>query len=236
LEWLFLDQNSFEGSVPQSLKNLKGLDILNVTMNKMYESIPNALCSVVGLQELYLAHNNLSGLIPTCLQNLTSFSKLDMSFNDLQGEVPKKGVFENGMNMLVQGNDGLCGGIPELRLAPCSIFASKNKKSHLSKSLMITLTSISVLVSSVSVIILIQLIHKKLRKRHETQLISTTEEQYERVSYHALSNGANGFSKANLVGQGSYDMVYKCTSHEGTTVAVKVFNTKQSRTIRSFCG
>jgi hypothetical protein len=76
------------------------------------------------------------------------------------------------MNMSIQGNDGLCGGIPELHLAPCSIFASKNKKRHLSKSLMITLTSISVLVSSVSVVILIQLVHKKLRKRHETQLIS----------------------------------------------------------------
>ena len=118
--------------------------------------------------------------------------------------MPEKGIFENRMNLSVQGNDGLCGGTPQLHLAPCSMFASEKKKRHFSKSLMITLTSISVLVALVSVVILIKLIHSKLRKRHETQLISTTEEQYERVSYHALSNGTNRFSEANLVGQGSY--------------------------------
>ncbi|RCV24680.1 hypothetical protein SETIT_5G105100v2 [Setaria italica] len=111
----------------------------------------------------------------------------------------------------------------------------KEKKGNLSKTLVITLTSISAVVFSVSVLAVIVLICKKLRKRHESQLISTTEERYERVSYHALSNGTNGFSEDNLLGQGSYGMVYKCTLHDqGTTVAVKVFNIEQSGTFRSF--
>ncbi|OEL33279.1 putative LRR receptor-like serine/threonine-protein kinase [Dichanthelium oligosanthes] len=235
LEWLWLDQNSFEGSVPQSFENLKGLAVLNLTMNKISGSILDALCTIGGLQELYLAHNNFSGLIPTCLQNLASLSKLDLSFNNLQGEVPKRGVFANGMNLSIDGNDELCGGTPQFHLAPCSTFAAEKKKKHLSNPLMITLISISALVFSVSVVVPIQLIHKKLRKRRESQLISTTEERYERVSYYALSNGTNGFSEANLLGQGSYGMVYKCTLHEqGATVAVKVFSTQQSRTSRSF--
>jgi len=51
------------------------------------------------------------------------------------------------------------------------------------------------------------------------------EEQYERVSYHALSNGTNGFSEANLLGKGSFGTVYKCAfQDERTVVAVKVFD------------
>jgi Leucine-rich repeat (LRR) protein len=84
LELLLLDHNSFEGTIiPQSLKNLKFLALLNLTMNKPSGSIPG------NLQQLYLVHNNLSCLIPAVLQNLTLLSKLDLSFNDLQGEVHK---------------------------------------------------------------------------------------------------------------------------------------------------
>ncbi|WVZ72318.1 hypothetical protein U9M48_020800 [Paspalum notatum var. saurae] len=235
LELLLLDQNSFEGRVPQPLENLKGLYLLNLTMNKMSGSIPDALCSIGDLQELYLAHNNLSGLIPVCLQNLTSLSKLDLSFNDLHGEVPKKGVFGNDTNLSIDGNDELCGGTPQLHLAPCSMFVVEKKKRHLSSSLMITLMSTSSLVFLVSIFALVRLTHKKLRKRNGSQLIPTTREQYGRVSYQALLNGTNGFSEANLIGQGSYGAVYKCILHDqGTIVAVKVFNTQISRTTRSF--
>ncbi|CAL4965262.1 unnamed protein product [Urochloa decumbens] len=235
LEWLFLDQNSIEGSLPQSLENLKGLTFLNLTMNKMSGSIPDGICNIDGLQKLDLAHNNLSGLIPKCLQNLTSLSELDLSFNDLQGDVPKKGVFGNGRNLSIYGNDGLCGGTPQLHLAACSMSIVQKDKGHLSKSHMVTLTSISVLVFLILLVALIQLIHKKLRTRHDNQLISTIEEQYARVSYQALSNGTNGFSEDHLLGRGSYGTVYKCTLHDqGTTVAVKVFNTQQSGTTRSF--
>ncbi|CAL4964695.1 unnamed protein product [Urochloa decumbens] len=235
MEGLLLDQNSFEGSIPQSLKNLKGLALLNLTMNKLSGNIPDALSSIDGLKQLYLAHNNLSGLIPLDLQNLTFLMKLDLSFNDLHGEVPKGGVFANATYISIYGNDQLCGGIPQLHLALCSMSSAKKRKSNLSKTLVITLASISVVVFSVAVLPVIVLILKKLRESHENQLISTTEERYERVSYHELPNGTNGFSEDNLLGQGSYGIVYKCTLHDqGTAVAVKVFNTQQSGTTRSF--
>jgi len=235
LERLLLDQNLLEGSIPQTLKNVKGLALLNLTMNKLSGNIPDALSSIGGLKQLYLAHNNLSGLIPLGLQNLTFLLKLDLSFNDLQGEVPKGGIFANVTYFSIYGNGQLCGGIPRLHLAPCSMSNAEKKKKKLLKPLAITLTTISVVIFSVSVVALIVLIRKKVRKRHESQLISTIEERYGRVSYHALSNGTNGFSETNLLGQGSYGMVYKCTLHDqGTTVAVKVFNTQQSGTTRSF--
>jgi Leucine-rich repeat (LRR) protein len=235
LVFLLLDHNSFEGSIPQSLEYLKGLALLNMTMNKLSGNIPDALTSIGGLKELYLGHNNLSGMIPSGLQNLTSLSKLDLSFNDLQGEVPKGGVFAYATYISIYGNDQLCGGIPQLHLAPCTMSTAKKRKRNLLKTLVITPTLISAVVFSVSVFAVIVLIRKKIKKRHESQLISTTEERYERVSYHVLSNGTNGFSEDNLLGQGSYGMVYKCTLHDqGTTVAVKVFNTQRSGTSRSF--
>ncbi|CAL4964711.1 unnamed protein product [Urochloa decumbens] len=235
LERLLLDHNSFEGSIPQSLANLKGLALLNLTMNKLSGRIPDALSSIHGLEQLYLAHNNLSGLIPSSLQNLTSLSMLDLSFNNLQGEVPKGGVFANATYMSIYGNDELCGGAPQFHLAPCFMTLLEKKKRKLSKSLMVALTLISVLVFLVLVVVLTQLIHKKLKKRQGNQLIPTIGEQYERVSYHALSNGTHEFSEDNLLGQGSYGTVYKCTLHDhDTTVAVKVFNTQQSGSNRSF--
>ncbi|CAL4958207.1 unnamed protein product [Urochloa decumbens] len=234
LDHLLLDQNSFQGNIPQSLKKLKGLSSLNLTMNKLSGNIPDALCSITGLQELYLAHNNLSGQIPSCLQNLTALSKLDMSFNGLQGEVPKGGVFGNATYKSIYGNDKLCGGAPQLHLAPCLVPILEEKR-KLSKSLRVMLPSIGAFLFLVLLAVLIQLIRKKLRKRHESQFITTTWEQYERVSYDALSNGTNGFSEANLIGQGSYGTVYKCNLHElGTTAAIKVFNIQQSKSTKSF--
>nr|TKW13462.1 hypothetical protein SEVIR_5G102800v2 [Setaria viridis] len=147
------------------------------------------------------------------------------------------GPYLSGMTSILRGDRGdfmemLTGGeIPSGKLD----VSFNDLQGNLSKTLVITLTSISAVVFSVSVLAVIVLICKKLRKSHESQLISTTEERYERVSYHALSNGTNGFSEDNLLGQGSYGMVYKCTLHDqGTTVAVKVFNIQQSRTFRSF--
>ncbi|CAL4965292.1 unnamed protein product [Urochloa decumbens] len=232
---LLLDHNSFEGTIPQSLKNLKGLALLNLTMNKLSGSIPNTLASIGNLQQMYLAHNNFSGFIPTDLQNLTLLSKLDLSFNDLHGEVPKGGVFANATHLSIDGNDELCGGNPQLHLAPCSMAAVEENKWRLSRSPMVTVASISSLLFLGLLVALIHLIHKRLRQRKEIQHITTIDEPYERVSYHVLANGTKGFSDTNLLGKGSYGTVYKCTLHgQGTTVAVKVFNIQQSSSTRSF--
>jgi serine/threonine protein kinase len=73
-------------------------------------------------------------------------------------------------------------------------------------------------------------------RKHKSCIGPTlAEKQYGRVSYHALSNGTNGFSEANLLGKGSFGAVYKCTfEDEGTIAAVKVFNPEQHGSARSF--
>jgi len=76
---------------------------------------------------------------------------------------------------------------------------------------------------------------KLRRKQHGPFQPPIVDEQYERVSYQEIANGTNGFSEANLLGKGSFGMVYKCNfQDEGTIAAVKVFNLEQSGSTRSF--
>ncbi|KAJ1294679.1 hypothetical protein BS78_01G164300 [Paspalum vaginatum] len=236
LEELLLDSNSFQGSIPQPLGDIRGLRVLNLTMNRFSGVIPGALASIHSLQQLYLAHNSLSGQIPTGLQNLTSLSNLDVSFNDLQGEVPKEGVFRHLSYLSVAGNKNLCGGIPQLRLDPCSKSPVRRNKKRWFKYSKIALATTGALLFLALLTAAIHFIHKNSRKTQKSQpLAPTTGEHYERVSYQELSDGTKGFSKANLLGKGSYGTVYKCTFvDEGATTAVKVFNLDQAGSTRSF--
>uniref|UniRef100_A0ACD5VB42 Uncharacterized protein n=1 Tax=Avena sativa TaxID=4498 RepID=A0ACD5VB42_AVESA len=244
LDWLLLDNNSFEGSIPQSLKNMKGLSKLNLTMNKLSGNIPDALGSIGNLQELYLAHNNLSGSIPSVLQNLTSLSKLDVSFNNLQGEVPHGGFFRNITYIAVAGNIGLCSSTSQLHLAPCSTSPLRKNKKKMPKSLVIPLATTGAILLSLSIILAVRILCKKLKRRQkgivqslvaEEQYGNVREEHYERISYQALFVGTNGFSEANLLGRGIYGTVYKCDlDREDRSLAVKVFNLRQSGSSKSF--
>ncbi|KAL6847918.1 hypothetical protein ACP4OV_022046 [Aristida adscensionis] len=241
LEKLWLDNNSFEGRIPHSLNNIKGLIAFNLSKNKLSGAIPDSISRIYKLQQLYLAHNNLSGPIPTALLNLTSLSELDLSYNNLQGEVSKEGIFRNLTEFSITGNNELCGGIPELQLAPCHTNSREKNRKWKLKVLKIVLATVGGLLFLAFVIALVQFIHKKLRQKQKIPFLpSIIEEQYERVSYQSLANGTSGFSEANLLGKGSFGAVYKCTfQDEGFTAAVKVFNLEQAGSTRSFvaeCG
>ncbi|XP_047057647.1 putative receptor-like protein kinase At3g47110 [Lolium rigidum] len=236
LGWLLLDNNSFEGRIPQSLKNIKGLSKLNLTMNKFSGNIPDSLGSIENLQELYLAHNELSGSIPSVLQNLTSLSKLDVSFNNLQGEVPHGVVFRNMTYTAVDGNINLRGGAPQLHLASCPTNPLSKDKKRMQKSLLVSIAAIGAIFLSLSVIILVWIFHKKLKKCQKTIVqYLVGEDHYKRIPYHALLRGTNGFSNDNFLGRGSYGVVYKCVlDNEERTLAVKVFNLGESKCFKSF--
>ncbi|RCV24700.1 hypothetical protein SETIT_5G106700v2 [Setaria italica] len=214
LTWLLLDVNSFSGYVPPGLGRLQSLTHLCLDVNKLEADDRQGWEFITFLRNCsqlqYL--ENLEGPIPASLGNLKNLYVFDLSKNGLNGSIPRE----------------------VLKLPALSYYLDLAYNS-LSGSLPTEvggLAYLSILLLSVA---LIWLIHKKLRKKHESQHTPTTEEQYEKISYHALSNGTNGFSEANLLGQGSYGAVYKCTLHDqDTIVAVKVFNIQQSRSTRSF--
>ncbi|XP_043694525.1 probable LRR receptor-like serine/threonine-protein kinase At3g47570 [Telopea speciosissima] len=90
-----MESNFFEGTIPQSLTLLKGLQDLDISLN------------------------NLSRNIPKDLERLSALQSMNLSFNNLEGEVSAKGISGNASVVLVNGNDKLCGGIAELHLPAC---------------------------------------------------------------------------------------------------------------------
>ncbi|KAM5551115.1 hypothetical protein ABKV19_026111 [Rosa sericea] len=51
-------------------------------------SIPNSLCQLKKLTILYLGENSLSGIIPSCIYNLSSIVEFEVSGNQIEGSLP----------------------------------------------------------------------------------------------------------------------------------------------------
>uniref|UniRef100_A0A453DX58 Receptor kinase-like protein Xa21 n=1 Tax=Aegilops tauschii subsp. strangulata TaxID=200361 RepID=A0A453DX58_AEGTS len=103
-------------------------------------------------------------------------------------------------------------------------------------SLVISLATDGAILLSLSVILLVWILYKKLKPSHKTlSQNSIADDHYKRIPYQVLLRGTNEFSEDNLLGRGSYGAVYKCVlDNEERTLAVKVFNLGQSRYSKSF--
>ncbi|KAJ3708306.1 hypothetical protein LUZ61_012011 [Rhynchospora tenuis] len=240
LTTLGLGSNSFQGSIPSFLSKLKGLEYLNLSGNNFSSAIPQELGLLNELQELYLAKNNLSGHIPIVIENLTHLYKLDISYNNIEGAVPEKGVFKNASGLLLVGNKGLCGGIPELHLPECSIQRDKKHSPILPKLAILFVSTIFFM----AIIFLAFLIPKwKYKLKRKSRTNSLLKGRLPKVSYSDLAEATGAFSASNLIGAGKYSHVYKGvllfkeeenSNQEAHIVAVKVFDLQQLGSSKSF--
>uniref|UniRef100_A0A453DX37 Protein kinase domain-containing protein n=1 Tax=Aegilops tauschii subsp. strangulata TaxID=200361 RepID=A0A453DX37_AEGTS len=220
--------HQLNGSIPREIFKLSSLSwYLDLSYNSFSGPIPNDVGSLANLNILILAGNQLSGKIPDSIQNM----------NKLSGDIPDAlASIGNLQELAVDGNVNLCGGTPQLHLAPCSTsLLSKNKK-KMQKSLVISLATAGAILLSLSVILLVWILCKRFKQSHKTlsqNLI--VDDHYQRIPYQVLLRGTNEFSEVNLLGRGSYGAVYKCVlDNEERTLAVKVFNLGQSRYSKSF--
>ncbi|CAH1438698.1 unnamed protein product [Lactuca virosa] len=246
LSMLYLDHNEFSGPIPKQLLQIPALTIaLNLSQNNLFGSLPIEVGELKMLSSLDLSHNNLSGNIPSSLGGCTSLVFLnlkgnlfqgmltlleyvDLSFNDFEGEVPVTGVFANASAFSVLGNRRLCGGLPELGLPKCNETHDKHKKRF-------PLFAIFILIASTLFTILcFAYVWCKKRKSQPSQL--SRNEQFMKVSYAQLLKATNGFSQANLIGEGGFGSVYKgvLDDHDGRIVAVKVIYLQNRGAHRSF--
>jgi EIX receptor 1/2 len=89
LETLHLQNNTFVGELPKSLKNCSSLKLLDLGENRLSGRIPTWIgTSLPHLAVLRLSSNLFSGHIPLQLCHLTSLQILDLSHNDVRGTIP----------------------------------------------------------------------------------------------------------------------------------------------------
>ncbi|KAM3701951.1 hypothetical protein ACB098_05G212600 [Castanea mollissima] len=226
LRELNLGENQFKGS----LSSCTSLEYLYMEGNFFRGVIPTSLSTSRGIQVMDLSRNKLSGQIPNFLDKL-SLKNLNLSFNDFEGEVPTKGVFANASALSIVGNDRLCGGISKLKLPRCVTKENKKMKWHLAIKILISVACVILVVTTVSFFLFYW--HKNRRKENTSG--SYLRKSLLKVSYQMLLKATNGFSSANLIGVGSFGSVYKgILGEDGSIVAVKVLNLQRRGASRSF--
>ncbi|KAM0902793.1 hypothetical protein ACQ4PT_019067 [Festuca glaucescens] len=224
--------NNISGEIPASIGECQSLQYLHISGNSLQGAIPLSMEQLKGLLVLDLSSNNLSGGIPEFLGNLKGLSALNLSFNNFEGEVPKHGVFLNLTAISINGNDGLCGGIPQLKLPPCSNHTTKKPSRKL--VMIISICSAALFITLTSALFIF---YHKSRKMKSSVQLSLISEHYMWVSYAELFEATNGFSSENLIGAGSFGSVYKGSmrsNDQQVVVAVKVLNLKQHGASQSF--
>ncbi|XP_048227504.1 probable LRR receptor-like serine/threonine-protein kinase At3g47570 isoform X2 [Ricinus communis] len=254
--YLDLSQNNLTGTLPMEVGNLKSLSEFDVSGNKLSGEIPRTLGSCISLEILNMAGNNFQGLIPSSLSSLRALQILDLSNNHLSGEipgflstpgalqylnlsynnfkgmVPSKGIFKNASATSVEGNNMLCGGIPEFQLPVCN--SARHKKNRLTPVLKTVIAAISAISGMAFLILMLYLFWFRQKKVNETTA-DFSEKKIMELSYQNLHKATDGFSSANIIGMGSFGSVYKGRlDREGTLIAVKVFNLMRRGGFKSF--
>ncbi|KAM7462584.1 hypothetical protein LguiA_030705 [Lonicera macranthoides] len=226
----YASENKLSGEIPIELGSCISLVSISLKGNFFQGSIPLSFKSLRSVQNLDLSRNNLSGAVPIFLESF-SLQSLNLSFNKFEGELPTKGVFSNASAISIEGNNGVCGGIYELRLPKCNTTSLKKRRLSSLHIVLIVLGSSLLVVFMVSSFIIFLL----KKKREQSSSGSLRKESFLRVSYGDLLKATNGFSSTSLIGVGSFGSVFKgILDHDNTAVAVKVFNIERRGASKSF--
>ncbi|KAK9218200.1 hypothetical protein WN943_006837 [Citrus x changshan-huyou] len=109
LAGIILSNKTFDGAIPASIANLKGLQVLNLQYNNLQGLIPSCLGNLTNLESVDLSNNKFSGRIPQQLVELTFLAFFNVSDNYLTGLIPQGKQFATFDNTSFDGNSGLCG-------------------------------------------------------------------------------------------------------------------------------
>lgn len=85
---IVMSNNSFRSEIPEQLKNLNRLQLLDISSNNLLGPIPSSLLSLPSVQYLGLAQNQLSGVLPRNISCSSKLKLVNISHNLLTGKLP----------------------------------------------------------------------------------------------------------------------------------------------------
>ncbi|KAJ0699684.1 putative receptor protein-tyrosine kinase [Helianthus annuus] len=110
---LYLQNNTFNESIPRSLCKRTDLVYLDLPKNRLTGEIPKCFKNLQNLQFLRLSSNGLSGTLPSFIGNNSELSSLNLNDNNFSGELPAELWNLSFLEVLDLGDNAFCGKIPE---------------------------------------------------------------------------------------------------------------------------
>ncbi|KAJ6842349.1 putative LRR receptor-like serine/threonine-protein kinase isoform X1 [Iris pallida] len=108
-----MGDNSIEGSIPQGIGNLVGLERFDLGQNFLSDRIPASIGLLKNLHVLNLGNNNFFGEIPSTMGNLSQLYMLYLAFNSFSGSIPASLGKCKSLVLLNLENNKLTGTIPK---------------------------------------------------------------------------------------------------------------------------
>jgi hypothetical protein len=105
LEMLSLYENSFYGSLPDSMYGLKSLKSMILYSNKFTGILSSAIVNLSNLENINLFDNDFKGRVPLELEKLP-LKKLNLSYNLFTGLVSNKLSLLDKLNMTMRNEMG----------------------------------------------------------------------------------------------------------------------------------
>ncbi|KAG8381292.1 hypothetical protein BUALT_Bualt06G0107300 [Buddleja alternifolia] len=113
LAFLDLSNNFLSGNLPDCWENFEILYFMRLSSNKLSGVIPNSIGGAYSLHWLHLNNNSLTGQFPYSLKNCTRLQLLDVGGNKLSGNLPDWiGKYLLNLQFLILRNNEFYGMIP----------------------------------------------------------------------------------------------------------------------------
>ncbi|KAK4487061.1 hypothetical protein RD792_006376 [Penstemon davidsonii] len=110
---LFLSNNHIQGPIPNNISQmLPSLLELQLDQNSINGSLPDSLCEMTSLIYMDISRNHLSGNLPECLGNLRDLMGIGLSSNEISGVIPNSISGAYLLEYLKLNNNSLTGKLP----------------------------------------------------------------------------------------------------------------------------
>ncbi|KAL6137845.1 hypothetical protein ACLB2K_063134 [Fragaria x ananassa] len=222
-------------SIFPQISSCIALTLINFSHNALEGSLPDSIGELKNIVSFDVSDNHLSGKIPMSLNKSRTLTYLNLSYNDFEGKVPSGGIFESVSDTSFLGNKHLCGKVAAKHVCPRTKHLFR---SHIFLIIFVIVIFISTSLSIICCVIAFRRIKVLVSPQKAAIVKKPTQPEvilnFPRVTYRDLSEATGGFDDQRLIGTGSYGRVYRGVLPDGTTIAVKVLHLQSGNSTKSF--